>query len=209
MALCGIVVVHLLGRVWNLFNYFRKTQKHKCGKIKSYEGQWDPIRGSDFVTCLSRALQEHRLLSWLEENWAAQGTKTFMANVRGRRVIYTCEMENMKAVSTSQWHDFLLEPINGHLDPFVGRVLSTADGEPWRYSRNLLKVYFERQSFADVDRLLPFTNRLFDMIPTDERTFDIQPLLSRWVTMTLIPDFILFSNRFMVSRYHYRVSVWP
>ncbi|EHK21754.1 uncharacterized protein TRIVIDRAFT_191943 [Trichoderma virens Gv29-8] len=160
-------------------SYSLKTKTHKCGKIKFYKTK-DPVWGIDFMNNLSRALQENRILSWMEELWASQGTKTFRVSFMGKRVIYSRDLENMKAVSTTQFQEFLVEPVNGHLDPFLGSALSTADGKVWQHSRNLVKPYFERQAFANVQRLAPFTDRLFGLFPTDGETFDIQPLLSRW-----------------------------
>lgn len=121
----------------------------------------------------------------MEDTWAAQGTKTFKARFLGMRMVYSSEMENMKAMSTSQWEEFVLEPIrvdNGVAAPFTGKGVSTADGEFWHQSRGIIKPYFERQAFANVARLKPFTDKMLDLIPTDGETFDMQVLTRRWVS---------------------------
>ncbi|KAI3530023.1 hypothetical protein CSPX01_15105 [Colletotrichum filicis] len=122
-ALYGFVILYLLNKIWDNINYSRKTKAFKCGEIKTYS-HWDPVWGMDFVMSMSRAFKQHRWLSWMEETWAAQGTKTFKARFLGMRMVYSSEMENMKAMSTSQWEEFVLEPIrvdNGVATPFTGK----------------------------------------------------------------------------------------
>nr|WNS47918.1 CapC [Capnodium sp. TTI-000886] len=182
IALFGIVVLYFLNKTLKSIRYSQKTKAQKCGDLKIYP-HYDPVWGLDFVLSMSRAFKEHRWLSWMEDTWAAMGTKTFQARFLGMRMIYSSEMENMKAMSTSQWQEFVLEPIrvdNGVAAPFTGKGVSTADGEFWQHSRNVIKPYFERQAFAQVDRLQPFTDRMLDLIPTDGSTFDMQVLIRRW-----------------------------
>ncbi|KAM0189352.1 hypothetical protein ACHAPI_010118 [Fusarium lateritium] len=181
-AFYALIAYYFLNRLWDHISYSIKTKKYKCGPLKTYS-HWDPIWGIDFVLSMSRAFKEHRWLSWMEETWAAQGTKTFKARFLGMRMVYSSEMENMKAMSTSQWEEFVLEPIrvdNGVAAPFTGKGVSTADGEFWHQSRGIIKPYFERQAFANVARLKPFTDKMLDLIPTDGETFDMQVLTRRW-----------------------------
>ncbi|KAK1534883.1 uncharacterized protein CCOS01_03635 [Colletotrichum costaricense] len=181
-ALYGFVILYLLNKIWDNINYSRKTKAFKCGEIKTYS-HWDPVWGMDFVMSMSRAFKQHRWLSWMEETWASQGTKTFKARFLGMRMVYSSEMENMKAMSTSHWEEFVLEPIrvdNGVATPFTGKGVSTSDGQFWHYSRGVIKPYFERQAFANVARLQPFTDRMLDLIPTNGNTFDFQVLIRRW-----------------------------
>lgn len=182
-AFYGGIVFYILRALWDSISYSSKTKAKKCGPLKSYP-HWDPIFGMDFVLSMSGAFKEHRWLSWMEDTWAAMGTKTFRARFLGMRMVYSSEMENMKAMSTSQWEEFVLEPIrvdNGVATPFTGKGVSTADGPFWHYSRAIIKPYFERQAFADTDRLAPFTEKFLDLIPTDGSTCDVQVLIRRWV----------------------------
>jgi hypothetical protein len=165
--------------------YSRKTKSHGCGTLKSYPHR-EPLLGLDFVLSMSAAFKEHRWLSWMEDTWASVGAKTWQARFMGSRMIYSSEMENMKAMSTSQWQEFVLEPIrvdNGVATPFTGKGVSTADGAFWHRSRDFIKPYFERQAFANLDRLQLTTDRMLDLIPTDGTTFDMQVLIRRWVRL--------------------------
>jgi cytochrome P450 monooxygenase len=165
--------------------YSRKTKSHGCGTLKTYPHRDPTWLGLDFVLSMSRAFKEHRWLMWMEDTWATVGTKTWQARFMGSRMIYSSEMENMKAMSTSQWQEFVLEPIrvdNGVATPFTGKGVSTADGAFWHRSREYIKPYFERQAFANLDRLQATTDRMLDLIPTDGTTFDMQVLIRRWVS---------------------------
>ena len=113
------------------------------------------------------------------------GTKTFEANLLGSRMIYSSEPENMKAMSTAQWKDFGVEAIrqgNGAVSPFIGHGTSTSDGKMWEHSRNLIKPYFDRDGYRNLDRLAIHVDHLCDLIPLDGSTVDLQPLLQRWVS---------------------------
>jgi cytochrome P450 monooxygenase len=133
---------------------------------------------------MSKAFSEHRWLPWQKELFAAQGAKTFQANFLGSRAIYTSESEIMKAMSTTYWREFGMEPLrrgSGAVDPVAGPGVSTVDGPMWDFSRNLIKPYFTRDGYSNLGRLEIYVDRMLDLIPTDRSTFDIQLLLQRWV----------------------------
>jgi len=99
--------------------------------------------------------------------------------------VYSSAPENMKAMSTSQKDAFAVEPIriaNGAITPFQGRGVSSSDGAKWQESRDLVKPYFERGGFANLERLVQHVDRLLSKIPEDGSTIDMQPLFQRWVS---------------------------
>ncbi|RMZ44931.1 hypothetical protein AFCA_010741 [Aspergillus flavus] len=183
IAACVWLVLYKVGNLlWNRHHYFKQQKARGCGEIKHYRHR-DPILGLDFVYTLSKAFKEHRWLPWQQELFAAQGVKTFQANFLGSRAIYTSESENMKAMSTTYWREFGLEPLrrgSGAADPVAGPGVSTVDGPMWDFSRNIIKPYFTRDGYSNLARLEVFVNRLMDLVPTDGSTFDMQPLLQRW-----------------------------
>ncbi|KAF2773332.1 cytochrome P450 [Teratosphaeria nubilosa] len=183
LVACGsVVVLYFARKALDSIRYFQKTKSRQCGPLKSFP-HWDPIWGIDWVLSMSRAFTEHRWLAWMEETWTAMGTSTFKARFLGMRMVYTSEMENMKAMSTSQWQEFVIEPIrvdNGAAAPFTGKGVSTSDGEFWQRSHNIVKPYFDRQGFSNVERLKPFTDALLDLIPANGKAFDFQTLIRRW-----------------------------
>lgn len=196
LAALALVVLQLARSVIASISYSRKTKAHQCGSLKSYPHK-EPIWGIDFVLSMKRAFEEHRWLSWMDDTWAMVGRKTWQARFMGNRMIYSSEMENMKAMSTAQWKEYVLEPIrvdNGVAAPFTGRGVSTADGEFWHYSREIIKPYFDRQAFANMDRLQPTTDRMLDLIPTNGETFDMQVLIRRWF-LDISSEFLFGGNR--------------
>ena len=179
-----IAVVFLFGgKVVNHIQYKRAQKRKGCLSPKRFK-HYEPFLGLDLLYSMAMALKEHRFLTWQKEFFAAQGAKTFEATLLGSRMLYSSEPENMKAMSTSVEQDFGVEPIrngNGAITPFTSHGTSTSDGEMWQYSRNLIKPYFDRDGYRNLHRLEVHVDKLLELVPTDNSTFDLQPLLQRWV----------------------------
>ncbi|KAI1387796.1 cytochrome P450 [Hypoxylon trugodes] len=143
--------------------------------------------GLDYVYAMFQALAENRFLEFNRETYAARGSKSWTAIFMGNRMVYSSEPENMKALSTSHRDAFAVEPIrvgNGAITPFQGRGVSSSDGPKWQYSRDLVKPYFDREGFSNLDRLRTHVDRLISKIPTDGSMVDMQPLFRRWLLDT-------------------------
>jgi cytochrome P450 len=183
LSLIPLAVVYWL--VCGLLNYLRYERTRKqlgCPPLRKYPAR-DMILGLDYVYAMLRALKENRFFEFQKETYA--GSKAWTANFLGNRMIYSSEPENMKALSTSHVDCFAIEPIrvaNGATTPFTGRGVSTSDGAKWQASRDLVKPYFDRAAFANLNRLAGHVDRLMSKIPTDGSTIDMQPLFQRWVS---------------------------
>ncbi|KAI1866407.1 hypothetical protein JX265_007708 [Neoarthrinium moseri] len=166
----------------NYVRYEKTRAEFGCPPLKAYPG-WDKILGLDYVYAMLKALKEDRFLQFQTDTYSARGSKVWRANFLGNRMVYSSEPENMKALSTSQKDAFAVEPIrvaNGAITPFTGRGVSSSDGEKWQHSRDLVKPYFERAGFANLNRLREHVDRLMSQIPSDSSTVDMQPLFQRW-----------------------------
>jgi cytochrome P450 monooxygenase len=164
--------------------YERGRKARGCGSVKRYNHR-DPIFGLDYIYAMFSNLKKHRFLEFQKELYSSQGCKTFEANFFGTRMIFSSEEENMKAMSTSRWKDFGVQPIrqgNGALKPLGIHGVSSTDGERWEYSRNLIKPYFNRTDYSDLSRLDVHVDRLLAKLPMDGSTIDMQPLFQRWVS---------------------------
>jgi hypothetical protein len=179
-----LILVYWFGRAYiNYIRYEQTRSQFGCPPLKRYP-HWDRILGLDYVYLMFRALKQHRFLEFQIETYSARGSKVWTANFAGNRMVYSSEPENMKAMSTSRFNCFAVEPIrvaNGAITPFTGRGVSSSDGPKWQYSRNLVKPYFDRAGFSNFERLSGHVDRLLDKIPSDGSTVDMQPLFQRWV----------------------------
>lgn len=184
LAFLAISIVYYIGRQYvEYFHYERTRKSFGCPSLSRYPS-WDPIFGIGYVKAMLKALKEDRFLQFQSETYAARGAKVWEANFLGNRMLYSAEPENMKAMSTSHKDDFAVEPIriaNGAITPFTGPGVSSSDGAKWQASRDLVKPYFERGGFSNLDRLSGHVDRLIEKIPKDGSTVDMQPLFQRWV----------------------------
>lgn len=164
-------------------DYDRKRKLLGCGKIPNYPHK-DPVFGLDLVLGMAKALRENRYLVWLNKIHENK-PKTFLVNFARSRFIYTIEPENVKAMSAVVWKDFAVSPTrrnNKATFPFADKGVSTVDGKEWEHARFLIKGFFHRDVYTDTERLQGHTDKLMDLLPADGTTFDIQPLLQRWVS---------------------------
>lgn len=170
--------------------YEQLRKQFGCPPLKRYPS-WDRFLGTDYVRRMVSALKEDRFLEFQKESYSARGSKVWTANFLGNRMVYSSESENMKAMSTSHRENFAVEPIrvgNGAITPFTGRGVSSSDGSTWQRSRDLVKPYFDRAAFSNVDRLGVHVDRLISKIPLDGSTIDMQPLFQRWVCKVLLQE---------------------
>lgn len=186
LSIVGFIAVLLLCAKEGLkyTNYTRAIHANGCSSIPRYP-QKDPFFGGDIALSMIKALKMNRFLLWLKMLHTNMPTKTFTINFLGSRVIHTIEPENMKAMSAINWRDFGVAPLRRSSKvslPFANHGVNTTDGELWEFSRSLLKPYFVREAYTNVDRLEKHTDNLLASIPTDGSTFDMQPFLQRWVS---------------------------
>lgn len=180
----AVIICYLHAKLFQYISYERQRKSRNCGRIKQYR-HYEPVYGIDLVYAMATALKNHRWLSWQKQLFAEQGVKTFEANFLGTRMIFSNESDNMKAMSTEHWKEFGVQPIrfaNGVAEPFTGPGVSLTDGEMWQHSRNLIKPYFDRSGYRNLHRLQVHTDKLLDLLPRDNSTFDLQPLMQRWVS---------------------------
>ena len=187
ISILFFAVVYCVGRATlNHPHYDWTREQLGCPPMKQYPS-WDKLLGLDYVYAMFKALKENRFLEFQKETYSARGSKVWTANFLGNRMVYSSEPANMKAMSTSHKDCFAVEPIrvaNGAITPFTGRGVSSSDGAKWQFSRDLVKPYFERAAFSNLERLSAHVDRLISKIPTDGSVVDMQPLFQRWVSAT-------------------------
>ncbi|EHK20480.1 uncharacterized protein TRIVIDRAFT_49165 [Trichoderma virens Gv29-8] len=187
-ALCVSVLVVFLSR---LFNESTKGTDFGCKPVTRVK-QWEPFWGLDMVYSQLQALKRNYYLDWLRKLHNGR-PKTFAIKFMGVKQICTIEGENLKAIQATNFKDFGLEPMRRKTKgamPFADKGISTTDGKDWEFARFLVKPFFYREVYASIDRIDPYINRLFTLLPKEEGvTFDIQPLIQRWF-LDLTSEFI-------------------
>lgn len=192
LTFLAIAIVYYVVRQYNEYVRYETTRKSLgCSELSEYPS-WDPIFGVGYVRAMLKALKEDRFLQFQTDSYAARGSKVWKANFLGNRMVYSAEPENMKAMSTSHKDAFAVEPIrigNGAITPFTGPGVTSSDGARWKASRDLVKPYFERAAFSNLERLSGHVDCLIEKIPKDGSTVDMQPLFQRWVrcSRSLLP----------------------
>lgn len=109
--------------------------------------------------------------------------KTFEERFFDTKIINTMQSANIQQVAALSFRDWgKSSSRNASASPFLGRGIFSEDGAFWKHSRDLIKPLFARSEISDVNNLGVFVDRLFELIPRDGSTFDIQPLLHKLVS---------------------------
>jgi cytochrome P450 monooxygenase len=183
----ALAILYVLCRFVKYIQYERLRKTLGCAPLPIYPSK-DKMLGIDYVYAMMKALKMDRFLQFQKDTYAMFNFTAWTANFLGNNMIYSCDAENMKAISTSHRDCFAVEPIrvgNGAITPFTGRGVSSLDGPKWHSSRELVKPYFERAAFSNLGRLAVHVDRLISKIPRDGSSVDMQQLLQRWVSIAM------------------------
>ena len=176
----AIVVTVLLARSWR---YNRLRRQHGCQDPPRYKHK-DPLFGLDLFLKTGKDYENDCYLPELSKLFETYGN-TFEAISMGKRSIYTIEPENLRAIFTSNFTQWGIEPIRlGPMEPFCGRGFLTVDGDLWHRSRKLFQPSFEKKAIADFSALENFVQEMLGQVHSDGSTIDMQPLLSSMVYAT-------------------------
>lgn len=172
VGFCTAVVYHLIKKRYR----DSKARQHGCYPPQAYPHK-DPFLGVDLFLQTGNAIQNHRYLSELTRRYTALGN-TFGTKSLGTSSVNSIEPENIKAVFSSNFSDWGVEPVRlPAQDPFCGRGFITTDGAAWEHSRSLLRPSFNKGTVIDLPILETYLERVIDRIPKDGSAFDLQPML--------------------------------
>ncbi|KAI0160334.1 glycoside hydrolase family 20 protein [Xylariaceae sp. FL1272] len=92
-------------------------------------------------------------------------TYTIEARMLGRRIIFTADPENIKAILATQFSDYGKgEPFHREWQEFLGDSIFTTDGHAWHASRQLLRPQFSRERISDLHTFESHLDILFQAI---------------------------------------------
>ncbi|CAK7219973.1 hypothetical protein SCUCBS95973_003998 [Sporothrix curviconia] len=105
----------------------------------------------DLIYRTLKAAAEHKN----RENWnsifKSVNSHTAEFRVLTRRIIFTEDHDNIKAILATQFQDYGKgEPFHREFEPFLGDSIFTTDGSRWHASRQLLRPQFIKDRVSDL-----------------------------------------------------------
>lgn len=207
-AALGVYVIYACWQ--RLYESHRVSQIGPRALAISHKLPW----GLDFVYSAVQATIHHKNL----ENWQSlfkrtgtdtDGNGAFTLEVRAfdRRVIFTADPENTKAILATQFGEFGKgEPFHQEWNEFLGDSIFVTDGQMWHTSRQLLRPQFIKDRVSDLhcfeSHLDTFLRAManggplngedqqVDMGAVSGRVMDISDLFFRY-TLDVATDFLL------------------
>ncbi|KAG7293118.1 hypothetical protein NEMBOFW57_003164 [Staphylotrichum longicolle] len=132
----------------------------RAPKIKS---NW-PF-GLDFLYNGIRASMKYQNLTLWRGMFANAGSQTVELRVAGRRIVFTADHENIKAILATQFGDYGKgEPFHKEWKPFLGDSIFTTDGALWHDSRQLIRPQFVKDRVSDLHVFESHMQTLFKAI---------------------------------------------
>lgn len=129
--------------------------------------------------------------NWLFKWSPNSHSRTVDFFVARQRYIFTADIENIKAVLTTQFNDYGKgKPFHDDWKDFLGDSIFTTDGEQWHNSRQLIRPQFVKNRVADLDIFEHHVGKLLSKIGGRGEEVDISALFYRF-TLDTATDFLL------------------
>lgn len=146
------------------------AQRHaRCESAIMHQPR-EPFFGFDFQ------MKIYMDISFIYSLHRRYGTTYQVRSWLGLPTVCTIAPENLHFVNASK--DFGVAPMRlPGMEYFCGRGFITTDGETWKHSRNLLKPSLDIGNIRDLNILKIEVDALFQQLPKDGSTVDLQPLL--------------------------------
>jgi hypothetical protein len=134
--------------------YYRIDEHIRLRRTGAPRAPYHPGRlpGSiDLVFRTLKAAAEHKNREHWEFIFRSVNGHTAEFRVLGRRIIFTDDPENIKAILATQFQDYGKgEPFHEEFEPFLGDSIFTTDGSRWHASRQLLRPQFIKDRVSDL-----------------------------------------------------------
>jgi cytochrome P450 len=185
--LLGLIAIYFLSQKISLHLQRRRFAKeHGCKPIRSSAYNWTFLGLSTIRERLDAA-KNKRLLEMAVTKFGENGN-TFSIDVIGlpipgmasRKFFMTCEPENIKTILSLRFKDFGLANRQETLGKLLGKGIFTTDGESWSHSRAMIRPNFARDQVADLAAFEAHIQTLFQILPTDGSTVDLQDLFFKF-----------------------------
>jgi cytochrome P450 len=130
---------------------------------------------------------------WLFATYGTAGSPYTVESTLGgdKRVIFTADPENIKAILTTQFEDYGKgEPFHRDFKAFLGDSIFVTDGEQWSRNRQLIRPMFIRERVADLELFERHVVKLLHLLGGGGRVVDVESLFFRY-TLDAATDFLL------------------
>ncbi|KAI1130598.1 cytochrome P450 alkane hydroxylase-like protein [Nemania abortiva] len=143
-------------------------------------GGFQPLaqyRPFDVFVGLDFAISVNRDIPSLHRHHQRFGHSFQLNTLSSNPTILTIAPENIQAIH-SRGEEWGIRPIRlAAMEPFCGRGFLTTDGDVWRHARRSLRPSFARSNLTDLSVISRETDKLFESLPRNGETVDLQPLL--------------------------------
>ncbi|KAK4136474.1 cytochrome P450 [Trichocladium antarcticum] len=163
--------------------------------------------GLDFVYGSIVASMKYQNLPFWRKLFSDAQSDTAECRIAGRRIVFTSDPENIKAILATQFNDYGKgEPFHREWKAFLGDSIFTTDGSLWHNSRQLIRPQFIKDRVSDLHVFESHMQTLFraianggalngadqpvDMEAGNGRQVDISDLFFRY-TLDSATDFLL------------------
>ncbi len=145
-------------------------------------------KGLDFPIISTRALLANKALElwdWMFDVTGGKAHNSYTCELHllaAERVIFTADVENIKAILTTQFQDYGKGPqFHSEWKDFLGDSIFTTDKQQWHDSRNLIRPMFQRERVADLDLVERHVRKVINLVgPGDGRMVDLKKILFRF-----------------------------
>ena len=164
-------------------------------------------KGINFLKDSVNMAAEHKQLEFWQNMFKTIGRQTGEVNLVGRRIVFTSEPENIKAILATQFGEYGKgEGFHREWKDFLGDSIFTTDGDLWHASRQLIRPQFIKDRVSDLECFENHMQMLFrtianggalegedqtvDMEAGNGKQVDISDLFFRY-TLDAATDFLL------------------
>lgn len=170
----------------------KMIRDHGCQPVWRYphKGVLGNLLGLDMLQDIVASAKAGRMMERGRIRNFGSGHHTMQARVLWNTVYVTIEPENVKAMLSTQFDDFIL----GHrrhavFIPVFGHGIFDTDGAAWARSRAMIRPSFTRHQIADLDMFESHVSQLINHIPRDGSPVDLQHLFFS-LTMDSATEFL-------------------
>ncbi|KAH0610759.1 uncharacterized protein H6S33_011186 [Morchella sextelata] len=165
------------------FKNARFSREHGCLPPSKAPTDWTFNISRPFI--LSKVRKAHKFMPTQQESFYRNGN-TFAFSIAGKRLIMTCEPENMKAILATQFKDFELGKLrHDNWGEVLGEGIFTVDGHRWEHSRAMLKPQFNKNQITDLEDLETHVQNLFSRLSFAENGGNVLNLHEYFLNFTL------------------------